>query len=80
MRARKMILTFKNGRKKVEFEISKRNVKVYKIEKDYKLVQYNFGEMEVVYPYELVYYAELYNGVIVHINTINAEVKDGVEN
>lgn len=77
-----MILEFKNGKKKIKYTIEKRNVKVYKIGDDYRLVQYNFGESEIKFPFhtELVYYAEFYNGVIEHLNAINAEVKDGLEN
>ena len=77
-----MKLEFKNGRKKISFDIEKRNVKVYKVGDEYKLVQYNFGEREMKFPYnnvELVYYAEMYNGGIEHLNKINAVLKGDEE-
>lgn len=68
-----MLLKFK----KHFFKITKRNVKVYKVGNDYKFIEYNFGEREPKLPYnniELVYYAEMYNGVLEHINLINAKI------
>lgn len=58
-------------------DITKRNIKVYRIGNRYSIAQYNLDENEIIFPYnnvELVYYAEIYNGVIVHLNNIDAEV------
>lgn len=74
-----MQITFKIGKKKHTFPIEKRNVKIYKIGKEYKVIQYNFGDNEIIFPYnnvELVFYAEMYNGCIEHINLIKAEVTE----
>lgn len=74
-----MKLSFKNNRKTIKYDINKRNVKIYKVIDQYILIQFNSDEIEPVLPYaktELVYYAEIADGLTEHKNDINAVIKE----
>jgi len=79
-----MKLEGKYKKKKFSFDITKRNVKLWSVG-DGQLVfkEWNLNEREPR-PAEnlksLLYHAELWNGVLVHVNNIKAKVVQDVEN
>ena len=70
-------------KKKFVFPVTKRNVKVWLVNEKPVFKEWNLNEMEprpVENIKSLLYYAEFWNGVIVHVDNIKSKVIEDVEN
>jgi len=76
-----MKLEMKRGRKTIQFDQTKRCVKIFDTPVGIKFVEWNLDESEPYLPYNnvtLIYYAEFFNGVIEYVNSagVSIDVED----